>query len=195
MGYFLGDKIKGKIPSFVGIKSANEDQLKSLGAAMAATGSCALYYIEGITPEFILSEKPEEIIFEKKDLTEIKEKINSESNGKKPDLIAIGCPHASIDEIKTIAALLEGKKLSCKLWVCTSKIIKEKSKNLGYLTIIEKAGGKIIADTCMVVCPIEEIGYKITGVNSGKAAKYLPSFNKQKVVFKDLKKIISEALI
>ncbi|MFA5049789.1 MAG: aconitase X catalytic domain-containing protein [Candidatus Micrarchaeia archaeon] len=194
MGYFLGSKIKGKTPSFVGIRSAGEDWLKALGAAMAATGSCALFYMEGITPEFILEENSEEIIFEEKDLKEIKEKINSETKNTKPELIAIGCPHASIDEIKKIADILKNKTIGCELWVCTSKIIKEKSRKLGYLDVIERAGGNIVADTCMVVCPIEEIGYKITGVNSGKAAKYLPGFNKQKVIFGDLEEMISNVI-
>lgn len=46
-----------------------------------------------------------------------------------------------------------------------------------------KPGGKIVADTCMVVSPIESMGYKTTAVNSGKAANYLPGFCKQNVVF------------
>ena len=190
MGYFLGSKIKEKIPAFKEISSASEDQLKSLGAAMAATGSAALFYVENITPEFVVSGSSEEIIFEEKDLKEIKEKINSESKDQKPELIAIGCPHASLEEIKTVATLVKGKKLSCDLWVCTSKFIKEKATKEGYTRIIEDAGGIVVADTCMVVCPIEEIGYKVTGVNSGKAAKYLPSFNKQKVVFGNLEDIL-----
>jgi len=188
MGYALGSKIKGKIPSFKQINHASHDNLKSLGAAMAATGSVPLYYVENITPEFILGDSPEEIAFEQKELNEIKEKLNSDST---PELIAIGCPHASLDEIKKVAELVKNKKLKCELWICTSSEIKEKSKE--FEKIINQAGGKIIADTCMVVCPIEEIGYKITGVNSGKAAKYLPGFNKQKIVFGDLEKLIKNA--
>ena len=95
-----------------------------------------------------------------------------------------------MDEIKKVSEIVKGKKLTCDLWVCTSKIVKEKATKEGYTRIIEDAGGIVVADTCMVVCPIEEIGYKVTGVNSGKAAKYLPSFNKQKVVFGNLEDIL-----
>ncbi len=195
MGYFLGSIIKEKIPAFRGINSADEDKLKALGAAMAATGSAALFYVENITPEFVLSDKHEEIIFEEKDLQEIKEKINLETKNQKPELIAIGCPHASLDEIKKVSELVKGKKLACDLWVCTSRIVKEKAEKSGYVKTIEDAGGIVVADTCMVVCPIEEIGYKITGVNSGKAAKYLPSFNKQKVVFGNTEEILTRCCI
>ena len=56
--------------------------------------------------------------------------------------------------------------------------------------IIEKAGGKIISDTCMVVSPIEEMGFKVVGVNSGKAANYLPNLCGCRVVFGSLKELI-----
>ena len=58
--------------------------------------------------------------------------------------------------------------------------------------IIEKAGGQIVADTCMVVSPIENMGYKTTGVNSGKAASYMPGFCKQQVVFADVDSLIEK---
>ena len=37
---------------------------------------------------------------------------------------------------------------------------------------------------------IEQMGYKTTGVNSGKAANYLPGFCKQDVVFANINKLI-----
>ncbi|RLF45782.1 MAG: hypothetical protein DRN17_01860, partial [Thermoplasmata archaeon] len=51
MGYFVGSAVKNKIPYFRGIKEANTDNLKALGAAMAASGAVALYHVEGMTPE------------------------------------------------------------------------------------------------------------------------------------------------
>ena len=68
--------------------------------------------------------------------------------------------------------------------------MKEAADRMGYTATIEAAGGKILADTCMVVAPIEQMGYKTTGVNSGKAANYLPGFCKQKVRFADIDSLI-----
>ena len=65
---------------------------------------------------------------------------------------------------------------------------------MGFNDTIEKAGGKIVADTCCVVSPIEQMGYKTTAVNSGKAANYLPGFCKQEVIFKSMDDLIEEAL-
>lgn len=187
MGYYLGKIVKGKYPSFKGIKTADEDQLKSLGAAMAATGSVPLFYVKDITPEYVVAEDAEQISFAEKELEKVKKELDS---GEEPQLITLGCPHASIEEIKKVAELIKGKKLKCDLWVCTARATKEKAKELGYTEIIEAAGGKIVADTCMVVCPLERMGYTITGANSGKAAKYLPSLCKQKLVFKNLEELL-----
>jgi len=64
------------------------------------------------------------------------------------------------------------------------------SYELGYGKIIEESGGKIVSDTCMVVSPIESMGFRVIGVNSGKAANYLPTLCKCKVVLGSIKELI-----
>ena len=189
LGYFVGKQVKNKIPYFTGIKDANTDQLKALGAAMAASGAVALYHVEGLTPEADLVKKDrlETIIVSKKELDETYETLNS---GKNPDIVILGCPHASLREISTLSSKLEGKRLKKPIWICTSRVMKEVADRMGFTEIIEKAGGNVVADTCMVVSPIEKMGYKTTGVNSGKAANYLPGFCKQEVVFANINKLI-----
>jgi len=182
LGYVVGKQVKNRIPYFRGIKDADTDQLKALGAAMAASGAVALYHVENLTPEAHLMKTDglEKLSVTGKDLDETFSKL---STGKEPDIVIIGCPHASLKEIMTISRKLEGKKLRKPLWVCTSRMVKEAANRMGFTQTIEAAGGKIVADTCMVVSPIEDMGYKTTGVNSGKAANYLPGFCKQNVVF------------
>lgn len=192
LGAIVGELAKNKNPAFIGIdeKIASEDKLKSLGASMAASGSVALFYAKGVTPEYVVSNKPEKITITDKEIKAAKEKLASAITGDKPDLITLGCPHASIQEIKEVADLVKGKKLKCELWVCTARATKKVADSMGLTKIIEAAGGRIVADTCMVVCPLEEMGHKTTGANSGKAAKYLASLCRQKVVFKDLDELI-----
>jgi len=193
LGWYVGKQVKNKIPYFTGIKDANTDQLKALGAAMAASGAVALYHVEGLTPEADLVENKglEKISVGKK---EIKETYNKLNTGKKPDIVIFGCPHASLREISTIAGKLKGKHLKKAVWICTSRMIKEVAERMGYNEIIAKAGGSIVADTCMVVSPIEQMGYKTTGVNSGKAANYLPGFCKQEVCFANLDDLVEGQL-
>ena len=189
LGYVVGKKVKNKIPYFTGIKDADTDQLKALGASMAASGAVALYHIENLTPEarHTKTEGLERLTVDDKDLAETFSKL---STGKEPDIVILGCPHSSLKEIMTISRKLEGKKLKKPLWVCTSRMVKEASNRMGFTQTIEAAGGRVIADTCMVVSPIEDMGYKTTAVNSGKAANYLPGFCKQNVVFARLDTLI-----
>jgi len=189
LGSFVGKIVKDKIPYFTGIKNANTDQLKALGAAMAASGAVALYHVENLTPEarFMDIKVLEKIRVGEKELKETYSQLNT---GENPDIVILGCPHASLREISELACKLKGKKLKKPLWICTSRVMKECANRMGYTEIIENAGGKIVADTCMVVSPIEQMGYKTTGVNSGKAANYLPGFCKQKVVFNNIDELI-----
>jgi len=193
LGWYIGKKVKNKIPYFTGIKSANTDQLKALGAAMAASGAVALYHVEGLTPEadLVKSKGIETVAFGKKEIKESYEKLNT---GKKPDIVILGCPHASIREISSLANKLSGKKLKKPVWICTSRVVKEAAERMGYNEIIAKAGGSVVADTCMVVSPIEQMGYKTTGVNSGKAANYMPGFCKQEVCFANIDDLVEAQL-
>ena len=183
--------MKNKIPYFTGIKNANTDQLKALGAAMAASGAVALYHVEELTPEADLVETKglETITVTQREIDETYENLNS---GEEPDIVILGCPHASLREIAVLAEKVKGKKLRKPVWICTSRMMKEASDRMGFTEIIEKAGGSVVADTCMVVSPIEKMGYKTTGVNSGKAANYLPGFCKQNVVFANIDKLVEE---
>ena len=189
LGYHVGKQVKNKIPYFTDMRETNTDQLKTLGAAMAASGAVALYYVDGQTPEAKDMDVKglERIDVGKKEIKDTYDKLNT---GDDPDIAIFGCPHASLREIAAMADKLQGRTLKKPLWICTSRIVKECANRMGYTGVIEKAGGKVVADTCMVVSPIEDMGYKTTGVNSGKAANYLPGFCKQNVVFRNMDELI-----
>ena len=191
LGYVVGKQVKNRIPYFRGIKDVDTDQLKALGAAMAASGAVALYHVEDMTPEAHLMETKglEKLSVSDKD---VKETFSKLTTGKEPDIVILGCPHSSLKEIMMVSRKLEGKKLKKPLWICTSRMVKEAANRMGFTQTIEAAGGKVVADTCMVVSPIEDMGYKTTAVNSGKAANYLPSFCKQSVIFGRLDSILEK---
>jgi len=188
LGSAIGKLVKRKIPAFRGINHATEDQLKVLGASMAATGSVALFYIENVTPEYKVADEAEKISFGKKELET--EHSTLDTGHLKPGLVTIGCPHASLEEIRQVAIMTGNRKPTTQFWVCTSRKLKDEADKLGYTKTIEEAGGKVVADTCMVVCPLERMGYSTTGTNSGKACKYLPNLCRQKVAFGDLEDIL-----
>jgi predicted aconitase len=196
VGYLVGKAIGDGVPYFRFKNRASIDNLKSLGAALASSGAVALYHVENITPEYVEALQGlrisdlEKISLDRIEINETIEKLSTASG--KPDLICLGCPHSSIEEIKIIAEKVSGKHLKNELWVCTSIPIKAIADRMGYTNIIEKAGGKIVCDTCMVVAPIEELGYNVIGVDSAKAANYVPSMCGLEVIFDDLENLIDE---
>jgi phosphomecalonate degydratase large subunit len=202
LGYEIGERVHGRIPYITGIKARPTlEELKVLSAAGAASGSVDLYHIEDVTPEatchLIALDKIEERIEVTRDsLNEVKKRLNT-GKVEDLDLVTFGCPHASLNEVKEIASLLEGKRIrtGVKLWVCTSRAVKDLSARLGYVDTVEAAGGTVVADTCMVVAPIEEMGHTTTATNSGKAAKYLPRFCRQNVVFDSAEEIIHRIVV
>jgi predicted aconitase len=193
LGYHVGKIVKDGIPYFNGIKKAELEQLKALGAAMAASGAVALYHVEKITPEaHLMSPNGLEVIdVGEKELKEAYAKLNT---GESPDIVILGCPHASLKEIAELASKLEGKRLKKPVWICTARATKEAASKMGLVEKIEGAGGKVVADTCTVVSPIERMGFKCTAVNSGKAANYLPGFCKQAVVFNSVDELLKKVL-
>jgi len=196
IGYIVGNHVGGGIPYFKFKKNPTTDQLKWLGAALASSGAVALYHVENTTPEskwaykFIENNKIEKYSIKREDIKEIREKLST--TNEKPDLICVGCPHASLEEIRKVAVTVAGRKLKNMLWVCTSISVKAASDRMGYTQIIENAGGKMVCDTCMVVAPIEELNYKVVGVDSAKAANYVPTMCGIDVIYNDLENLIIE---
>lgn len=184
LGYHVGRILKhDQIPIFRFEKTLSKDELKSLGAALAATGNVAIFHVENQTPEWKNFEIPKEKI--EIDGFEIK-------NECEPDLIAIGCPHLSKDELLQVLKLLEKEKKTVKreLWLFTSRYVANKNKEI--VEKIESFNAKVFCDTCMVVSPITE-KFECVMVNSGKALTYLPKLRGVKVKFGSLKECIKTA--
>lgn len=188
LGNYVGSIIGNKIPYFKNLY-LDSDKLKSLGASMAASGSVALYHVEGITPEYqkAIDDELERIEVGKEELEESKCKLSSSDDA---ELICIGCPHCSVGEVKEALSIFkkEDRTFKGEIWICTSRYVKNELERTGVAQEIEKYA-KLLADTCMVVAPIEE-NYTKTATNSGKAAIYLPSLCKQKVMFGDLESLL-----
>jgi predicted aconitase len=167
LGYHAGKIVGNKIPFFRRI-TPNPDQLKALGAAMAATGAVALYHVEDVTPEakkvrFNLSAL-EVISIEPAEIDSLFTEIPVEA-------VAVGCPHCSPAELATIAQLLQGKIITKPFYVFAAQGVIENNQKT--VDTIEKSGARVFADTCMVVSPVME-QYPGIMVNSGKALAYVP---------------------
>jgi predicted aconitase len=166
---FLAGKIAGnRVPFFLGIRPTPDD-LKALGAAMAASGAVALFHVEGVTPE-AAGALPLTAGLGEHTITA--GEVEALLREMPVEAVAIGCPHCSAGELAEIARLLEGRRVHKPLVVFTSRHVMEGNRPL--VDRIEASGARVYADTCMVVSPMME-AYSSVMVDSGKAYAYVPS--------------------
>ncbi len=194
LGYLVGKRVKNGVPYFRGLEDSQQNGLKALGAAMAASGAVALYHVEGVTPEAragdVVATEAETIVVDS--LDEGYAALNSPVDAI--DLVSIGCPHASLAEIEETARWLEGKRTKTRLWITTARKTKEQAQEQGLVEPIEAAGGKVVADTCLVVAPIKELGLHSLATNSAKAAFYAPAYSGLMVRFGRLEQCLEAAV-
>jgi predicted aconitase len=88
---------------------------------------------------------------------------------KKVDVVCLGCPHCTIEELQDIARLLDGKEVNkdTKLWIGTSRVTKDLAKRIGLVDIIEQAGGIVISDACVTFNPVIALGARVVATNAG----------------------------
>ena len=204
LGYVVGKRVRNGVPYFFlhsnrcTIPDPNAldqdpfvDRLKSMGAALAASGAVALYHIHEVTPEAeptnTLAPDAQQIHI--RDLREGYAALNT--GPEQVDLVSLGCPHASSGEIAEIARAVSGKRLKTALWITTARETRERMP--AQVAEIEAAGGKVVADTCMVVAPVEQLGFSVIATNSAKMAAYTPSHSGLRVCFGSLDQCISAA--
>ena len=145
------------------------DDLKALGAAMAASGAVALFHVDGVTPEadrWHFDTGPLEVH------TITASEVRDLLKEMEVEAVALGCPHCSARELAEIARLLRGRRVRKPLFVFTSRRVMDRNRPL--VDGIEASGARVYADTCMVVSPMME-PYASVMVDSGKAYAYVPS--------------------
>ena len=167
LGYLAGAIAGDRVPLFQLESVPSNDERKALGAAMAASGAVALYYVEGVPPHPVACDIRERITIGQREI----EGVYARNDRCDPDIIALGCPHCSVAELTELRDLLKNKTVKTEFWVCTSRKLRDRHPNL--VAEIESSGAKVICDTCMVVSPICE-RYGCMMVSSGKALAYVP---------------------
>ncbi|MEM2971487.1 MAG: aconitase X catalytic domain-containing protein [Candidatus Bathyarchaeia archaeon] len=184
LGIFLGEILEDKIPIIQCLQNTSKDNLKQLGAALASTGMANMFYHKNVNTE---NSKMEKITVQTRDIKKTIDKLTTAST-EKPDLVFVGCPHCSLNEIGQIADLIGNRKAKTEFWVCTSRFIKEKARK--HVEKIEKSGAHVLTDTCAVVTWTEKLGVKTIMTNSAKTAHYAPTLNKAETILAPLKKCL-----
>ena len=185
LGDWIGKQVRpgwnvpyGPMPLIRGLPSYISFASKKALTAAAANYGCAMLWAEGHTESPDLTGDEESLVFTDKDLATRYEELAPKGQ---VDLIVIGCPQASLEEIRITAAAVRsysemGQLIPDeRLWVFTSRHNYELAEADGSIGILEEAGALILQDTCPEVTPYNRTHYNHLMTNSLKAEHYLTS--------------------
>lgn len=186
LGNHIGKIAGSRIPIFKNMdKRVSAQALMQLGAALATTGAVMLFHVEGVTPDIIVNPEAcgakknisEEVVVTSEMMKTAYRDMNTTADAD-VDFVAVGCPHYTIDKIREIAAYMDGKKVKAgvETWVCTSQTVRNIARRSGEIETIEKAGAKVVVDTCMVLAPVKQMGFRTMATDSAKAQFYVSGF-------------------
>ena len=181
LGSAIGMKVMEDVPYVVGLDKwlgntlddAACAYLKDFGAATASNGAVGLYHIAGLTPEAQeLGEKlivPEAMVYEIDDaeLERVKREypLVWKNPNAKPKLCFVGCPHLSLEQLKTWTENLEkGLKAAGKAKVViptvftTAPAVKKAFDKTPYAARLAKTG---VILSC--ICPLMYMNNPLCG--------------------------------
>ena len=157
--------------------------LKYLLSPMPVSGAVSLCHLVGITPEAptldatLRHRRPAmEITISPFDIRDAIGQLNCHTS-QDVEVVVLGCPHLTMQEVRDIAWMLEGKRVapSVRLVLATNEGVLNLCHRMGYAQIIEGAGGLLITDACIAVFPFAHMKESVSRVatNSSRCAHYL----------------------
>lgn len=184
-GYHVGGIVQEERPVLTGeLGLPTATDLKHLGAALATSGGVEIFHMPGFTPEAPTLEAafgdqpvPTEIAYTSEDRRRAYETLNDQGSSDDVDFVLLGCPHASLEQIREIASLLDGKTLheGTELWVMTPRALRSVAQRNGDIATIQAAGGKVLTDSCPAMSRTAPKGCQVFATDSAKQAHYLPA--------------------
>ena len=204
MGWLCGNLSDGRIPIILGfdaLPAVSSDNLKAFCAAFGTTGTAPLFHMPNITPEAIgddmvqkllLSCEERQVEVTKEDLCNSYQTLDSGKDGNdKVDVVALGNPHLSVEELKRLVELISidnrSKQDAVKVIATLGRYIQSKGDELGYTKKLEQFGVQFVNDTCWCmildppIIPLDPNARILT--NSGKYAHYGPGLTKRRIRF------------
>lgn len=179
IGFCVGSLVGEKVPYYTGLpEKISWGDLKDMGAASAASGAVGLYHVENVTPEAIkqgrdlLKEGYKTIRVTDADLNEVRVRLGLSGQ---PNLIIIGCPHLTREQLSIWAQRIE-RTVAVDTWLVTAPSILQKIKEtVEYQALIRK---KVRFMTLCSLAFMDAPHLKKLRVltNSGKLAYYTDAY-------------------
>ena len=123
------------------------------------------------------AQPPEAAVYGPAQRRAVYETLNSQGTRTDVDFVLLGCPHASVDQVRRAAVALDGRRLSpgAELWLMLPRALKDVADRSGYTAVIERAGGALLGDSCPAMSRVAPAGTSVFATDSAKQAHYLPA--------------------
>lgn len=200
VGYVAGQRAPDRIPLLRGLTgvAASRDDLKALCAAFGTTSASPMLHIEGVTPETDSSVVPD-VDHSTISLDDLRQAWAHLNGGPAAvDLVAIGSPHASLEECRALVAGLAGRQCHhrTRLIVTAGCEIIRQARAEGLLARLEASGAQVIPDLCWcsITEPVFPPDARTVLTNSGKYAHYGPGLSGRKVRLGSLSDCVEAAV-
>jgi hypothetical protein len=166
------------VPHIEGITHPpGSDALKHFGAAMASFGSVAMFHLAGVTPEAAQPKLPVTHTVGEADVRALQSQY---ANSREVDVVVFSAPQLSLYELRTLAALCDGRRFRKPLLAVTSPQVKPDADRFGLTRRIEAAGGQVLSGMCFYQSYAREIaearGWKRLATNSAKMVNILGGY-------------------
>jgi predicted aconitase len=167
LGAIVGRAMKSywEVPVLSGIAPPlTSDEIKQFGAALASFGSTPLFHMVGITPEApdlaAVFDGPVPAATRLADADIARLMASYRPADDRLDVVVFAAPQLSLFEMRDLAGLLDGKRLSPKvaLLAATSPDIKAAADRMGLTATIEASGAVVLSGVCFYQMYAREIG-------------------------------------
>ncbi|PRH89500.1 hypothetical protein C5L14_02705 [Labrys okinawensis] len=200
IGYLAGRTAPQRIPLLRGLAKAgpSRDDLKALCAAFGTTSAAPMLHVEGVTPEAgnAAADDADHAVITRTDMAAAWQRLND--GPEQVELVAIGSPHASLGECRTLADALGGRRRLADVAVIVTagqQVIRE-AQGDGTLARLQESGVQVLPDLCW--CSISEPVFpartRAVMTNSGKYAHYGPGLSGRVVRLGSLADCVTAAL-
>ncbi len=199
-GYLAGQIAPDRVPLLRGLGGAapSRDDLKALCAAFGTTSAAAMLHIEGVTSEaeHAAASDADLAAISRRDLADAWGALNA--GPREVDLVAIGSPHASLEECRALADALGTRRRSpqVEVIVTAGAAVIAAAQRDGALARLEASGVQVLPDICW--CTITEPLFppqaRALMTNSGKYAHYAAGLSGRSARFGSLADCVTAAL-
>ncbi|MEM0008584.1 aconitase X [Thermofilum sp.] len=157
LGSLIGKTVGEDVPYIVGLEKweLKEYELKDLGSAMASWGAVGLFHAGELTAEAreegprLIRDDHKHLVVDDAKLKKMEQEMTKGQTIEKPDLIVIGCPHLSREQIHSWVTKLEDRRFNVRTFMLAAPRIVSEIKNSKDYDRLKEAGVRLSS-----ICPL-----------------------------------------